>query len=580
MSRPSNRRSQPGVDTQAVLIWVLIGTLAVLVAAVWSGAWLQAIWTGVPIPGDLKRGPYELPLAVAKGRLAWTTPAWIGAVAMCAAVALLAATVIWLHKGRAGRGSRVDRSAAWMGRGSEIEPLTHKHARKVSKRLGVDDAEPGIPVGRSVVSGKMLWGTWEDMHIDIWGPRTGKTTARAIPAILDAPGACLVTSNKRDIVDATRDVRQTGGPVWVFDPQQVALEEPTWWWDPLSFVTDEVKAEELAEHFAAANTGQAARTDVHFESNGEDLLADCLLAGALDHRPITDVYLWLTMPGDVEPVDILRRGGYDLKAAQLEGITLTPDKERGSIYSTARRMAGCLTNRSVLAWITPPAVPGRPHFDPQDFIGSGGTLYSLSKEGKGSAGPLVMALTAAVVAAAEERAASYGGRLPVPLVGVLDEAANVCRWRQLPELYSHFGSKGIVLMTILQSWSQGVDVWGESGMRKLWSAANIAVYGGGVKESAFLQDLGRLIGEYDTESVSVSLGQGKRSTSRQLHREQILTVDELAALPRGRAVVLASGARPTLIKTVPWMSSPQAQAVRASIAAHDPAAVPPRSSHE
>jgi hypothetical protein len=40
---------------------------------------------------------------------------------------------------------------------------------------------------------------------------------------------------------------------------------------------------------------------------------------------------------------------------------------------------------------------------------------------------------------------------------LLDEAANVCRWRDLPNLYSHYGSRGIVLMTILQSWSQGVD---------------------------------------------------------------------------------------------------------------------------
>ena len=40
----------------------------------------------------------------------------------------------------------------------------------------------------------------------------------------------------------------------------------------------------------------------------------------------------------------------------------------------------------------------------------------------------------------------------------------------------------IVLLTILQSWSQGVEVWGEGGMRKLWSAANVKVYGGGVTE--------------------------------------------------------------------------------------------------
>lgn len=49
------------------------------------------------------------------------------------------------------------------------------------------------------------------------------------------------------------------------------------------------------------------------------------------------------------------------------------------------------------------------------------------------------ALTVAVTEAAEQLAkASPGGRLRVPMVAVLDETANVCRWRELPNLYSHF----------------------------------------------------------------------------------------------------------------------------------------------
>ncbi len=43
-------------------------------------------------------------------------------------------------------------------------------------------------------------------------------------------------------------------------------------------------------------------------------------------------------------------------------------------------------------------------------------------------------------------------------------------------------------------------------------------------------------------------------------------------MPKGRAVVLASGSRPTLIRTQPWMTGPHASAVQASIAAHDPQA--------
>ena len=412
------------------------------------------------------------------------------------------------------------------------------------------------------------------MHIDIWGPRTGKTTSRAVPAILDAPGGVLVTSNKRDVVDATRDVRAKEGPVWVFDPQGIALEEPTWWWNPLSYVTDEVKAAQLAEHFASGSRDAGAQTDAFFDPAGQDLLAGLLLAAALDGRMITDVYTWLTRPTDEDPIDILRQHGFTLTADQVAGVVSAPEKQRGGVYGTAQQMASSLTNRQIAAWVTPiGSLNARPHFDPHEFVRGGGTLYSLSKEGKGTAGPLVTALTVAVVEAAEELAArSPGGRLSTPLLGVLDEAANVCRWRELPNLYSHYGSRGIVLMTILQSWSQGVDVWGESGMKKLWSASNIKVYGGGVSEDGFLESISKLIGDYDRLSSSVSTGRGGRGVSSQLHRERILDVADLGALPKGRAVVLASGSRPTLIRTQPWMTSPHADAVRASIAAHDPQA--------
>jgi len=52
----------------------------------------------------------------------------------------------------------------------------------------------------------------------------------------------------------------------------------------------------------------------------------------------------------------------------------------------------------------------------------------------------------------------------------------------------------------------------------------------------------------------------------------VLDVADLGALPKGRAIVIASGARPTLARTLPWMDGPHAEAVRASIRAHDPAA--------
>ena len=503
----------------------------------------------------------------------WPAPATAVLIVLVMALVLVGVAAAVLVSRARGRRSRVDAAARHMGRGRDLGDLGTKRATDKATRLGVGTG-PGLVIAATVAGDQLLYQSWEDVSVDIWGPRTGKTTSRAVPAILAAPGAVVATSNKRDLADATRNVRAEAGPVWVFDPQGIVDEPPTWWWNPLSYVTDEVKATVLAEVFAAASRDPGARTDAYFEPAGRDLLANLLLAAALDARSITQVYLWVTRPTDDEPAAILRTHGYPLNAASVEEVVNMHDKQRGGVYGTAKQTVAFLTNRQALGWVTPDTgTIKRREFVPADFVRSRGTLYSLSKEGLGSAGPLVTALTVAVCEAAEDLAKrSPGGRLPVPMVAVLDEAANVCRWRDLPNLYSHYGSRGIVMMTILQSWSQGVEVWGREGMRKLWSAATIKVYGGGVDEREFLSNLSELIGDVDLEQTTTSHGKGGRSTSRSTRRERILDVADLGALPKGRAIVFASGARPTLARTLPWMDSPHAEAVKASIRAHDPAA--------
>ncbi|MFB0834272.1 type IV secretory system conjugative DNA transfer family protein [Arthrobacter halodurans] len=167
-----------------------------------------------------------------------------------------------------------------------------------------------------------------------------------------------------------------------------------------------------------------------------------------------------------------------------------------------------------------------------------------------------------------------GGRLEVPAVFALDELANVVRWAALPDLFSHYGSRGIIVMAILQSWSQGVELWGEPGMRKIWSAANVVVYGGGVKEDTFLRTLSDLIGDYSYNSVSRSNGRGGTSHSQQEGKERILDVSDLTEMQRGRAIVFASGARATLVKTRPWWKTPHASAVNESISRYAPTGAP------
>ncbi|MFF1624813.1 type IV secretory system conjugative DNA transfer family protein [Streptomyces sp. NPDC058251] len=558
--------------------------IAALVAVVLlgvGGAWLAAK-VGAGFADDQPEPPADpLSFVVAwvKGDYSWPGgPASAVAAGEALLLGILALAVYRIRERLRGK-PKVDGAAEHLAHGDELGKLTMKGAAATAERLGVRTSTPGVFIGRSVKGRQPLFGSYEDMHVDIWGPRTGKTTRRAIPAILDGPGAVLVTSNKRDIVDATRGPRTARGPVWVFDPQQVAQEAPSWWWNPLSYVTDVAKARKMADHFASGSRDANASTDAFFDPAGQDLLAHLLLAAATAGAPVTQIYTWLSHPKDDTPERILRAAGHTMSADGLGGVISAPDKQRSGIYGVAQQMASCLVNPEVNRWVTPPADPAAPEFDPHAFVRTGGTLYSLSREGRDSAGPLVTALTVAVVEAAEEYATTQrGGRLPLPLVGVLDEAANVCRWRTLPDLYSHYGSRGIILMTILQSWAQGIEVWGERGMEKLWSAANVRVYGGGVSDTRFLGDLSELAGEFELREYQTSRGSeaggwsGNRTLSESVRRERVLQVSDLGSMPPGRALVLASGTKPVLVETIPWWEGPYAREVKASLAKYDPGA--------
>ena len=456
-----------------------------------------------------------------------------------------------------------------MGRGRDLAHLTAAGSARTAARLGTEG--PGLPLGRAIAGKMMLHTSWEDMAILVAGPRTQKTTAYAIPALLAAPGAALATSNKPDLYETTRALRAARGHLWVFDAQGVAGDVPVWHWVPLSYITrptlSETRAERLAAQLVTSARPVGAKVDAYFDTEAENLISRMLLGAACAAQPITTVYTWLTDAERADPVDALRAAGFALQADALRALAKLPDKQREGVYGTAQSLLSWLRNRDVARWITPGHGPvPTPEFDPIVFAGSTDTLYPLSKEGVGSVGPLVAALTMAVLDALEDRATQAGGRLPVPFVGVLDEAANICRIRHLDAYYSHFGSRGIVLLTILQSWAQGAEAWGDKGMEKLWSSANARIYGGGVDDPAFLRRLSDLIGTADRVQRTASIGGGRRTVTRSVQERSILTPAELREMPQGRAVLFASGTPAVLTHPVPWWEGPHAEAIKAGMA--------------
>jgi hypothetical protein len=554
---------------------LLGGTLALVALAAVAGE--AAAQGGAAIEHWRHRPPVDplaLVLELADGRTRWPpagTPILIAAAGACAC-ALIVVGVVLARVRQSTTG--VDRAARLLGTGRSVHPISRGNAQATAKRFGVE--QPGLPIARAVAGGQTLYATWEDMQCDIWGPRKGKSSSRAIPTLLAAPGAAFATSNKPDLYAATRLVREQHARVWNFDPEQLAAGEPEWWWNPLTYVTSDRRALELTDAFVGAYRDPEARPDPFFDPAGQELVSHLLRAAALAGRPITQAFLWSTRPNDDEPARILEEYGLPLAAASVLDHVHAPFEQRGGVYGTARQILSFLRDPDIARWVTRDGpADRRPQLNLATFVISSDTLYLHSKEGQGSSAGLVTAMAMALCDAGEQLAQrSPGGRLATPLVGVLDEAANICRWRALPDLYSHYGSRGIPLLTLLQSWSQGAQVWGPTGMRKLWGASNVRVYGGGAAEEEFLSDLEKLIGEYNRLVASPSAvrapGGGSTSTSWQLTPTPILTVADLAALPRDRIIVMPSGAPPVLAEPVYWWNTRQAERIQESIATYDP----------
>ncbi|WP_405734807.1 TraM recognition domain-containing protein [Streptomyces sp. NBC_01537] len=562
-------------DGYDIAFKILLGVIAIaipLANLAWLGgnatAWLTD--TGGPW------APYQPADALLHPGRLWPetgdTALLIGAriVPIAILIALAIAAAVFWSRHNAGSGKK---RVAGMAKHKDIEPLLAKQitAKARSLRPSLKDArtiearDTGILLGNLQGTRHEVRMGYEDVAVAIMAPRSGKTTCLAIPAILAAPGPVLLTSNKAagDAYTATLDAREGAGRTWSMDPQQIAHAARQMWWNPLADAKTLDGAGRLAGHFLAASVDASQQGDF-WSKAGSNILSQLFLAAALDDRPVTDVMDWLAFPGNRAPLDILRDHGFAAVAAQLKGTVEGPPETRDGIYETARQYAAALLNSDIAAWVTPQK--NVREFKPSDFVTSKDTLYLLSKDGGGGASALIAACADSVMRAATAQAERAGGRLDPPMLAILDEAANVCKISDLPDLYSHLGSRGIIPITILQSYRQGQKVWGDAGMDAMWSASTVKVIGSGIDDPDFADKLSRLIGDHDVETKSTSISDSGKSTSISMRQERILPPDAIRALPKGTALCFATGMRAAMLNLRPWYLEPGANELSAASA--------------
>jgi type IV secretory pathway TraG/TraD family ATPase VirD4 len=559
--------------------WVILAgcwSLIAMFGLIWAAARLAAAITG----GTTESFGAKFAGDVVHGRTgrAWphtpTIAVTIIAVALTGCAIALAIGVVWLTA--RWRPAPADPVAA-LARNPRLRALTRQQVARAAIGLrqsltGADPrevvpAEAGLALGRLLRPGgrpgPAVYASWEDTVVAFMAPRSGKTTAQAVPFVLSAPGAVIATSNKSDLWAATAALRaaHTGGRVWLFDPQRITWQPQTWWWNLLHGLRTVEDAHRLAGHFVLT-VADEHRRDL-WGPAAQDLLAALLLAAASSGQDLHQVAEWLNEPAVPTPIELLAEAGFTAMAASLRGAQNGAVETRDGIYQTARTAAKALTDPEIMAWVTPPRQPGLPVFDPGRFAASRDTLHLLSKS-RSAAAPLIAALSDTAMRAAERRAERLGGRLDPPLVVPLDEAANICRIADLPDLYSHLGSRGITPVTILQSYEQGVTVWGEHGMATLWGAATKKVIGAGVDSPRLARDLATLVGQHDVPIRTLNYGDGRSTESVTVRRQDILEPAAIRALPPGTALLLATGIKPALIHLTPWYDTPNADRIAAA----------------
>lgn len=551
--------------------WVILTVFAaglLVETAVWLGGSLGALAAGAgwhppsfsvaTLFTIVRDGPGPLWPGVATG---WIWSGIIATSGTLAAPGTAIATRAWRNRpGLPGLARKADLTTLTM---KDLATRTRRLRPSLADTAHIEPDSAGIFLGTHRPSGTELRASMEDVCVAFMAPRSGKSTALAVPAILRAPGPVLLTSNKSDVYAVTRKARADKGEIFGFDPQRIAFLPQDFWWDMIAEGATVEGARHLSSSFISTAVDATNRKDFWF-SAASNVLTALFHAAARGGRVIDDFLDWVARPADRTPVEILRETNRVALSRQLESTIEGAPDTRDGIYETARQCITSLLDPELAAWVTPS--PGKREFRPRDFVKSSDTLYLLSKDGGGSAAGLITAAADAVFRAGILEAEIQGGRIDPPLLPILDEAANICRIEDLPAYFSHLGSRGLPIITILQSYSQGVTVWGEAGMDTLWSAATVKVLGAGLDDADFLEKISRLIGDHKAPEVTHSYSSGGRSTSVTYRRERTMQASEIRALSKGWSILLATGIRPALIELDPWYESARAAELSRALA--------------
>ena len=141
----------------------------------------------------------------------------------------------------------------------------------------------------------------------------------------------------------------------------------------------------------------------------------------------------------------------------------------------------------------------------------------------------------------------YGGRLPVHVRCLIDEAANIGQIHNLEKLMATIRSREISACLVLQAQSQLKALYKDSADTIIGNCDSSIFLGG--KEPTTLKELNQALGKETIDMYNTGESRGREvshSLNYQKLGKDLATIDELAVLDGGKCILQLRGVRPFL----------------------------------
>lgn len=157
---------------------------------------------------------------------------------------------------------------------------------------------------------------------------------------------------------------------------------------------------------------------------------------------------------------------------------------------------------------------------------------------------IIQQLYREILAVADEN----GGKLKNRCVFFCDEFGTLPKIQDAEMMFSASRSRRLQIVPIIQSFSQLDKNYGKEGGEIIVDNTQLTLFGGFAPNSPSAEVLSKALGSRTVLSGSVNKGKNDPSESLQMIERPLMTADELKSMPKGRFVVMKTGAHPMKVK--------------------------------